>query len=398
MRPDVQEVKVEQGLDQAMDDYRRFLEETPETAMTPEAMRRLADLQLEKQFGIRTGDAKPREMAAPQPAQALAGALADTTQSGRDASPALGRLESDQDFEQRTTAAAGSWLAADPAALPADAVRGDADPKGPLEAIALYDRLLTEYPNYEHRDKVLYQKARAYDELGRTEEAIETMERLIGANPDSEHFDEVQFRRGEYFFTRRRFRDAESAYSAIIGLGAASSYYELALYKLGWTFYKQDFYEEALHKYMALLDYKVSIGYDFDETHAEDDERRVADTFRVISLSFSNLGGPDAVREYYAAVRESLLRGPRLQQSRRALPRPSCATTTRRRPTRRSSRSIRSTVQRRASACAWWRPSPRAGSPSWCWRRSGSSRPSTDCRPSTGDTSSPKSHRRCWPT
>ncbi len=114
------------------------------------------------------------------------------------------------------------------------------------------------------------------------------------------HFDEVQFRRGEYFFTRRRYRDAENAYSAIINLGAESSYYELALYKLGWTFYKQDLYEEALHKYMALLDYKVSIGYDFDQTHEEEDERRVADTFRVISLSFSNLGGPEAVQEYFS--------------------------------------------------------------------------------------------------
>src|SRR5262252_7665241 len=65
VRPDVQEVKVEQGLDQAMQQYRRFLEEAPETAMTPEAMRRLADLQIEKQFGIRTDNAKPREMAAP---------------------------------------------------------------------------------------------------------------------------------------------------------------------------------------------------------------------------------------------------------------------------------------------------------------------------------------------
>src|SRR6266699_1967873 len=34
VRPDVQEVKVEQGLDQAMQQYRRFLKETPETAMT----------------------------------------------------------------------------------------------------------------------------------------------------------------------------------------------------------------------------------------------------------------------------------------------------------------------------------------------------------------------------
>jgi outer membrane protein assembly factor BamD (BamD/ComL family) len=51
---------------------------------------------------------------------------------------------------------------------------------------------------------------------------------------------------------------------------------------------------------MALLDYKVSIGYDFDQKHEEDDERRVADTFRVVSLSFSNLGGPEVVQEYFS--------------------------------------------------------------------------------------------------
>ncbi len=212
VRPDVQEVKVEQGLDQAMQHYRRFLEEAPETAMTPEAMRRLADLQLEKQFGIRTGDAKPREMAAPQPAQALAGARAGRPNPAAAAAGA-GLRESDQDFERRTTAEAGILAGSNAGASPADAVRAGADPEGPLEAIALYDRLLTEYPSYENSDQVLYQMARAYDELGRTEEAIETMERLIRANPHSAHFDEVQFRRGEYFFTRRRYRDAENAYS-----------------------------------------------------------------------------------------------------------------------------------------------------------------------------------------
>jgi cellulose synthase operon protein C len=288
VRPDVEEVHVEQGLDQAMQSYRRFLEETPETAMTPEAMRRLADLQIEKQFGIHTGDGKPRELAAPEPARPHAAETAvveAATPTG--AGPRV--WESDEDFEQRTTAESGF------------AAHTDTDPTAPLEAIALYDRLLTEYPSYENNDKVLYQKARALDELGRTEEALETMERLIRANPHSEHYDEVQFRRGEFFFMRRRFRDAESAYSAITTLGATSSYYELALYKLGWTMYKQDLYEEALHHYMALLDYKVSIGYDFDQTHAEEDERRVADTYRVISLSFNNLGGPDAVRGYFSS-------------------------------------------------------------------------------------------------
>ena len=292
VRPDVQDVKVEQGLDQAMLQYRRFLEDAPVNAMTPEAMRRLADLQLEKQFGIRTGNVKPREMPAPQPARVLAGAPGGAPNSS------AASQESDQDFERRTTAEAGIVGGSNADTSPADAVRGD--PNGPLEAIALYDRLLNEYPGYEQRDKVLYQEARAYDELGRTEEAIAIMERLIGENPHSEHFDEVQFRRGEFFFTHRRFHDAETAYSGIISLGTRSSYYELALYKLGWTLYKQEFYEEALQKYVALLDYKVSIGYDFDRTHDEDDDRRVADTFRVISLSFSNLGGPETIHEYFS--------------------------------------------------------------------------------------------------
>jgi cellulose synthase operon protein C len=298
VRPDVQEIKVEQGLEQALQNYRRFLEEAPETAMAPEAMRRLADLQLEKQFGIHTGGAKPREMAAPETARALTGTQANSPNPVAVVASA-GSRESDQDFERRATADTG-FLVGSNSASPSDVLPAGADPKGPLEAIALYDRLLTEYPNYEHRDQILYQKARAYDELGHTEEAIKTMERLIGANPHSEHYDEVQYRRGEYFFTRRRFRDAENAYSTIVSLGTTSSYYELALYKLGWALYKQDSYAEALHKYMALLDYKVSIGYDFDQTHEEEDERRVADTYRVISLSFNSLGGPEYVGSYYA--------------------------------------------------------------------------------------------------
>src|SRR5438034_5021370 len=282
-----------------MQQYRRFLEEAPETAMTPEAMRRLADLQLEKQFGIRTGDTKPREMAAPERGEAIAGTLAATPNPAA-AVAGGGFRESDQDFERRATAESGILAGTNTGASPADAVGAGADAKGPLEAIALYNRLLTEYPSYKNSDQVLYQMARAYDELGRTDEAMETMERLIRGNPHSEHSDEVQFRRGEYFFTRRKYRDAESAYSAIISLGTASSYYEFALYKLGWTLYKQEFYEDALHKYLALLDYKVSNGYDFDQTHDEDDDRRVADTFRVISLSFSNLGGPATIQEYFS--------------------------------------------------------------------------------------------------
>ncbi|WP_232831375.1 tetratricopeptide repeat protein [Peristeroidobacter agariperforans] len=291
---DTADVHVDQGLDRAMESYRRYLEETPKTAMTPEAMRRLADLKVEKQFGI-LGDGKMVELEAPEPAPERM-ALAATGAERPKAVGIADLSESQQDFERRATGQAQL-------ASGGHAVETSNQPaaSGPLEAIALYDQLLAEYPTYEHNDKVLYQKSRAYDELGRTEEAMQTMERLIDSHPESRYIDEVQFRRAEYFFTRRKFRDAERAYEAIIALGARSEYYELALYKLGWTLYKQDFYDEALHRYIALLDHKVSIGYDFNARHEEGDERRVADTFRVISLSFSNLGGPEVVNEYFAA-------------------------------------------------------------------------------------------------
>ncbi|MGH7336479.1 MAG: tetratricopeptide repeat protein, partial [Myxococcota bacterium] len=175
-----------------------------------------------------------------------------------------------------------------------------AEPAG-LGAIALYDQILETYPNYPQNDQVLYQKARAFDELARTEEAIAVTEQLIAQYPGSRHIDEVQFRRAEYFFVRKRFLDAEKAYAAVTAVGPRSEYYELALYKLGWTLYKQDMLEEALHEYVALLDYKVSTGYDFDKKNDEDTERRIADTFRVISLSFSTLGGPPSVVQYFAA-------------------------------------------------------------------------------------------------
>jgi cellulose synthase operon protein C len=295
---DLQEVQVTDGLDRAMTGYRAYLEETPESARTPEAMRRLADLQIEQEFGI-LGDGSPVELPAPEPGtdarvQRRGGAEARVEQDIADLS------EPEDDFQQRAAGeqAVASAHAGDGPALPAG--EGGAIPAGPREAIELYKRILAAYPHYPHNDQVLYQKSRAYDEIGMTEDAMRVMERLIAEHPDSRYIDEVQFRRGEYFFTRRQYLEAEAAYQAVTGMGKGSSFYELALYKLGWTLFKQDFYEEALHEFIALLDYRVSIGYDFDQQHEEADERRVADTFRVISLSFSSLGPPEVVQEYFA--------------------------------------------------------------------------------------------------
>jgi TolA-binding protein len=300
IEPDMMEVQIEKGLDQAIVGYQNFLEQAPESSLTPEAMRRLADLKLEKEFGIfGDGSGAPVELPAPEASEVKTEVKSESGQRKR-AADIANHPESERDFEQRATRNAGMPQPDQSTDLELPGGENVAW-SGPLEAIELYDELLTAYPNYLHNDQVLYQKARAFDELGRNDEAIAVIERLISEYPNSRYIDEVQFRRAEYFFVRRNYFEAEQSYSAIKEEGVSSDYYELALYKLGWALYKQELHEEAINEYVSLLDYKVSTGYDFDQTQDEAAERRVSDTYRVISLSFSNLGGPEAVEKYFTA-------------------------------------------------------------------------------------------------
>ena len=300
---EIREEKIEGGLEKAMLGYQRFLEDTPDSELTPEAIRRLADLKIQKEYGVITAGAgtpgRAPELPAPKPATRPQAAMI----AGAPQEQASARIpvhdESDADFEKRATMKSpvdNMAAAADAPAAGAD----DLERAGTREAIALYEKLLNNYPRYERNDQVLYQLSRAHEELGQTGEAMAVMDRMVRDYPRSRYIDEVQFRRAEYFFTRRRYRDAEAAYAGIVNTGAGSPFYEVALYKLGWTFYKQELYENALQRFIALMDHKVSVGYDFEQTVDEQERKRTEDTFRVISLSFSNLGGAESMVEYFA--------------------------------------------------------------------------------------------------
>ncbi|HSM29628.1 MAG TPA: tetratricopeptide repeat protein, partial [Woeseiaceae bacterium] len=300
---EVKEEKIEGGLEKAMQSYQRFLEETPDSALAPEAMRRLADLKIEKEYGTITEGAGAAEEAKASPAlepemrPEAASAIGAPPEQASAQIPAHG--ESETDFEKRATMRQTVDRIAAAADTPV-AGTGDLERTGAREAIVLYQKLLDDYPNYKRNDQVLYQMSRAYEELGQTEEAMAVMDRVVREYPRSRYFDELQFRRAEYFFMHRRYLDAENAYESIVDMGAGLQFYELALYKLGWTFYKQELYEDALHRFIALMDHKVSVGYDFEQTEDEQERKRTDDTFRVISLSFSNLGGADSAVEYFS--------------------------------------------------------------------------------------------------
>lgn len=301
---EIVDARIEGGLEKAMKSYQRFLQQTPESAMTPDAIRRLADLNVEKEYGVINEPQVQVTAKKEKPVKPVKNTTVEKksskTISKKDAiadvkSESIKKFEKRASGSEKITTAKSSGVTP----LPDGSKIDDLETKGARKAIRLYKKLLVKFPMYQHKDQVLYQLSRAYEEVGQINPAMKVMNRLVREYPNSRHFAEVQFRRAEYYFTRKKLLDAEDAYKSILKIGKGTEFYELALYKQGWTFYKQDLYEDALNHFITLLDYKVSIGYDFAQTHNKSIKKRVDDTFRVISLSFSNIGGADSVIDYF---------------------------------------------------------------------------------------------------
>ena len=311
----IKEAVVDDSLDKAMQAYRKFLEETPEDDVaTPEAIRRLADLQLEAGAGSydfikdvqqagKTNQDRAQAAKVKQdkikPDQFGKSAVVSPILTGDSSSAETEGVidESSDAFEERATRIAD--LSNNPqnavVALPGNesVINANTD-----EAIELYKKLLKKYPLYDRNDQVMYQLARAYDDGGRQEEAKKVLDEFIVKYPHSIHYDEAQFRRGEIFFVNRKYRSAQRAYSEVVKQGQASAFFDQALFKRGWSLFKNSLYEQALDDYFRLLDIKTAAGYHIQTETNKTEYQRVEDTFRVTSLCFSYLGGADSIRKF----------------------------------------------------------------------------------------------------
>ena len=328
---EIKEEVIVGSLEKALESYQRYLEETPETAMTPEAIRRLADLKIEKEYSAADTSSSSSPVIAVSDTVATAATASaiksvDSVQAdkmdvpgtkvldaseagaaimasgGKDASNESGAIadlsESEKEFSER--AAREQKFNADDSTITSPTGQAeDLQVAGAMEAIELYKGLLKKYPLYERNDQVMYQLSRAYEEIGQVEKAIETLNVMVVKYPNSRHLDEAHFRRAEYFFTRKRYLDAEEAYQVVLEIGRGSAFYELALYKQGWAYFKQDLYEEALKDFIAMLDYKIDEGYELEQVDNKIEKKRIDDTYRVISLSFSYLGGAEAIVDFF---------------------------------------------------------------------------------------------------
>ena len=226
----IQDEKVQDSLHKAVATYRKYIQQAPSSRTKPEAIHRLAALEVEKSY--------------------------------------------------RT-----------------EGVEAPSEP-GAEAAIAHYSRLLAAYPLYDHNDRVLYQLSRAYEETGDNKKAVKTLEQLAERYPGFERMDEVNFRLGEHYFRDKQFARANRAYDLVIQYGEDNAFYESALKKQGWSYFKQDDYSRALYYFITALDYVFEQGNVPGDRGGQVDNAQTEDIYRAISLSFSYLGGADAIEAY----------------------------------------------------------------------------------------------------
>jgi len=170
--------------------------------------------------------------------------------------------------------------------------------------VALYTAMLKNHPSYPNNDGVMYQLAKVHEQSGEIEKALSVFNQLIKLFPHSSYATEVQFRRGEILFVLKRYKEATAAYEAVLKDSIETPYYQRALYKHGWTGFKRSRFEEGLVSFFKLLDIKYA-DPDTGEIREQiteitrGEKELLQDTFRVVSLSFSYLDGARGVEEFF---------------------------------------------------------------------------------------------------
>lgn len=208
-------------------------------------------------------------------------------------------MKAGEELPQHDTSVASAEDARDPAA--------GTDFK---KAIDLYQGLLKSYPNSPDNDRILYQLAKAYENVGEIDKSLQTLNTLVKKYPASRYIEEAQFRRGELLFSRRDYPAAEEAYGAVVKGGKKSVFYERAIYKYGWSQYKQEKYAESLKAFFAMLDNKLAnqrLPGDLAQLTglSRGDRELINDTLRVVSLAFSRLEGKDVIAKYFPKGEQS---------------------------------------------------------------------------------------------
>ena len=142
--------------------------------------------------------------------------------------------------------------------------RGASRPPEPMKSyapsIALYQRLITGFPDYQFTHGIHYLLAYCLGEMGQGQEAQAAYQALIERFPASPYVPEAWVRLGDWYFDEVEANSLLQAADAFSKMYAYPEHplYARAIYKLGWTYYRMDDYQQAVDSFTRLLDFYVA--------------------------------------------------------------------------------------------------------------------------------------------
>jgi len=145
------------------------------------------------------------------------------------------------------------------------------------QAIEIYQRILTEHPNFEYTDKVRFFMAHEYRELGQIKEMLKEYERLIAQYPNSRYAPEAHLLLGDYYFTHKQDVDQSRFHYEAVLKYSKSPAVAAARYKLAWC-------------EINLVNYKGAIKL-FEEsvTSSQAQKELDIDTYRRVDVRLESL-------------------------------------------------------------------------------------------------------------
>ena len=181
-------------------------------------------------------------------------------------------------------------------ALPPEQAATAVVPDEPLKdyerSVALYQRIVRDYPSYQYADGAYYMLgycmardiAKQYDALTSRDMYASLVEKF----PESQFAPSANMQLGEYYFNENQMDQAIVYYQKVVDEGKDAKLYDRGLYKLAWSYYKkaktEDEYSQALGLFANLLDWS--------EQNLKDTGREspvAPEAIQYMAISFSDM-------------------------------------------------------------------------------------------------------------
>lgn len=173
------------------------------------------------------------------------------------------------------------------------------------KSIALYQRLLNDFPTYKLNDASWYLLGYCQEKQEDFVAGLASYQQLIARYPKSRFTTEAWVRIGEYYFDAYDVPNALplaiEAYEHAVA-DTKHPLYDKALYKLGWTYYRMDRFDEAVGRFLALVDFYEGEAKKKGEEEVGGDLRNEALQYTAISFVDEKWGSLAKAQETFAKL------------------------------------------------------------------------------------------------